>query len=236
MRVLLTRPIDDSQEIVQALRDKNVTVTLDPLMHVEYLPHPRIDFDKYQAVIFTSAYGIRAYHNNNYDQNGCFYVVGNRSAQIAQNFDLKEVISANGDVKKLSEKIISELSPNDGPLLYLSGVQIAGNLTEDLQRAGFNIKRMPVYKTIATNHFASETKKMLISGSFDYIPFYSPRSAIIFEELIESSDLQNTLASVSALCLSQNVGNKLKGRCWKQILIAKKPTQKDLYNLMGLAL
>lgn len=236
MRVLLTRPISDSQEIAQALRAKGFTVDLEPLMHVEFLPDPKIIIEHFQAIIFTSANGIRAYHNNNYNKKKCFYVVGERSGQVAQSLGLKEVISANGDVNKLSEKIITELKPTNGPLLYLSGAHVSGDLTGDLQRAGFSIERMPLYKTVERNHFTSETKKKLISGSFDYIPFYSPRSALIFKRLIEKAGLLNTLSTVSALCLSQNISNELNRMCWKQILVAKKPTQKDLYDLIGLTL
>jgi len=236
MRVLLTRPIDDSQLVAKMLRDKNITVHVAPLMQIKYLPHPEIEVDRYQAVIFTSAYGVRAYHSNHFDKNKHFYVVGQRTAKIAQNLDLNKITSTNSDVKKLSEKIITELNPKDGPLLYLSGVHVAGNLTETLQRAGFNIDRESAYEAIMETHFANETKKLIKSGSFDYIPFYSPRSAIIFERLIESSALQNTLSSVTALCLSHNVEKELDKTRWKQILVAKKPTQEDLFNLMGLTL
>ena len=236
MRFLLTRPLHDSEMVASLLHEKNITTHIDPLMFVEYLPVTKIDVSNFQAVIFTSSNGVRAFEQGNYSQNLISYVVGQKTAESAYHIGLKHINNANGDVEKLSKKIISELNPAKGPLLYLCGIHIAGTLVDDLNRAGFNVKRQNIYQTVAAKTLDNETKTLLKTTSINYIPFYSPRSALIFNELINKADLQNTLATVTALCLSPNIAEKLSSLNRKKIMIAPRSTQNDLFKMIDIEL
>ena len=236
MRLLLTRPREESETLAKKLRSHEIATDIDPLMRVEYLPTGQIDMSEYQALVFTSANGVRAFSHLKQDQTLPAFVVGDKTANIAQQVGFKHVISADGDVNKLSWTIIDTLSPADGPLLYLSGVDRAGSLCDDLAAAGFKINHCEIYQTIAAEGLDPQTKKLLNSASIDYIPFYSPRSALIFKGLIEKAGLENTLANVSALCLSAAVAKEISSLDWKEVLTAGRPTQEDLLQMIDIEL
>lgn len=232
MRLLLTRPLGDSKRTAQLLRQTNIDVHIDPLMRVESLGMPKNNLGEYQALIFTSANGVRAFCVKNIKCTLPIFVVGNNTRDVALQNGLEPVISADGDVKKLSDTIISTLTPSDGPLLYQTGEHIAGTLVKDLERAGFRVIHQKTYAVVAAQSLSNDTKSLLKKGSIDYIPFYSPRSALIFKELIEAADLQNTLAKVSALCISPAVEKIISTLGWEKILTAQKPTQENMFELI----
>ncbi len=234
MRLLLTRPRNDSERIAQLLCKSKVDVHIDPLMKVEFLETPKNDFGAYQAIIFTSANGVRAFCAKNQACGLPIYVVGNNTRDVALQNGLESVTSADGDVKKLSDTIISTLNPNNGPLLYLSGDHVAGSLVTDLSHAGFKINHQKIYAVAAAQSLSVDTKNLLKKGAIDYIPFYSPRSGLIFKLLIEAAGLQKTLTAVSALCLSPAVEKEISTLDWEKILTAQKPTQENMFELIDI--
>lgn len=234
MRLLLTRPLSDSQRVAQLLRQTNVDVHIDPLMQVESLKIPENNLSEYQALIFTSANGVRAFCAKNQKCALPIYVVGNNTRDVALQNGLGPVTSADGDVKKLSDTIISNLTPSDGSLLYQTGEHVAGTLMEDLEHEGFVVNHQKSYAVVAAQSLSNDTKILLKNGSIDYIPFYSPRSALIFKELIEAAGLQNTLTKVSALCISPAVEKVISTLDWEKILTAQKPTQENMFELIDI--
>ena len=234
--LLLTRPIHDSQRIEKHLRKCNIPIHIDPLMEIERNPIPSLDLSNFQAIILTSANGVRAFFKKGQQCELPVYVVGNHTRTVALQHGLKTVVSSDGNVETLYHTLTSTLNPDDGPLLYLTGGNVAGTLYEDLRDSGFSINHQKIYTAVAAQCLSDDTKKLLKKGKIDYIPFYSPRSALIFKELIEAAHLQNTLAKVSVICISPAVENEISTLAWKEILTAKKPTQENMFKLINIKL
>ncbi|MEZ5757741.1 MAG: uroporphyrinogen-III synthase [Emcibacteraceae bacterium] len=236
MNLLLTRPINESNELAEQLRRQNITVYIDPLMTVKYLPVEPDNFFKYQAIILTSGNAVKTIDYINIEKNFPIYTVGNKTANLVKMTGQSNVISADGDEKTLSDLIINNLDPENGPLLYLCGVHRTGKLSETLINKGFQVTSLEVYRMDAASDLSDNSKNLLNSGSIDFIPFYSARSAIIFKRLIRNAGLGNTLASITALCLSPAIRKELESLSWKEIMTAKKPTQSDLFKLIKIDL
>lgn len=236
MRFLVTRPIDASESIARQLRHQKYHAFIDPLMTVECLPKHAFDLSDYQALIFTSSNGVQTFKEKYHTSNITVFTVGNKTAKTAKAIGFNDVISADGDVDKLSETLIRKLDPTDGPLLYLSGMHIAKDLNHLLQQAEFTIDKFEIYQIIPANGLSEETKQRLKEGEIDFIPFYSPQSALIFMELVNKAGLQRTLAPVTALCLSAAVSDVLESSQWKEVLTAQKPTQYDLFKVINIEL
>ncbi|MBT6133832.1 MAG: uroporphyrinogen-III synthase [Kordiimonadaceae bacterium] len=236
MRILLTRPINDSHRIERQLGQSKIIVYVEPLMHIESLNVLKINALNYQALVFTSANGVMVYCKEIQKCALPVYVVGESTRQAALEAGLNPVISAGADVKKLSAIIISKLSPSNGPLLYLTGKHVAGNLAKDLEDADFQVDHQKIYTAVAAQQFSNNTKSLLKQKLIDYIPFYSPRSARIFKQLIEAEGIRDLLSTASALCISDAVKKEILLLGWKNILTAKEPTQDSIFELINIKL
>jgi len=234
MRFLLIRPKLDSDATAEQLRNKNHVANIDPLLRIEALKISQPAFNQYQAFIFTSSNSLRAYRFPDAAKSIKVFTVGQKTLKTAQENGFNDIISANGDVKKLSETIKSTLDPKDGPLLYFAGVDVAGSIEEDLTQAQFQVDVRSVYHAKAADNLNQTTISLLKDGKIDYIPFYSPRSALIFRKLVEKSKLEDTLDTVTALCLSAEVKSEISSLRWKKILTAKFPNQDALFKLVNI--
>ena len=54
MKILLTRPIEDSQRIANDLKELNVKSVISPLLEIHRKRDEDIDYNKYQSVLITS--------------------------------------------------------------------------------------------------------------------------------------------------------------------------------------
>lgn len=236
MRILLTRPAGDSEAVATSLGEKGFDVALDPLINISYLPLAKLNIADYQGLVFTSANGVKSFMDQSTPTNIAVYTVGNKTAETAKKFGFENVINADGDVEKLSHTIISHADPAKGPLLYLRGAHISGDLKQSLEAANFNVQSSIIYDAIPSKNLQDQTINMLKKGSIDYIPFYSSRSALIFIELIKKAALESCLSKISALCLSPAIERSISALNWKEKLIAKKPTQEELFKMIDVEL
>ncbi|HPF46054.1 MAG TPA: uroporphyrinogen-III synthase [Emcibacteraceae bacterium] len=236
MNLLLTRPLNESKALAEQLRRQNITVYIDPLMSVKYLPIEPDIITNHQAIILTSGNAVKALEYFDIENDFPIYTVGNKTANLVKMAGQTNVISADGDEKILSDLIKNELSPDNGPLLYLCGVHRTGKLAETLINEGFQVKCQEVYRMDAVSELNESSKILLNSRAIDFIPFYSARSAIIFKRLISTAGMDNTLATITALCLSPAIKKELSSLSWKEIITAKRPTQSDLFKLIKIDL
>ena len=54
MHVLLTRPLEDSIELISRFKDKGFTVSHLPLLKINKLDYPKLNSSEYKIIIFTS--------------------------------------------------------------------------------------------------------------------------------------------------------------------------------------
>src|SRR5262249_30135565 len=61
LRALVTRPEEDAAPLAAALAERGIDVTLEPLLSIHPLPDAPIDLTGVQALLFTSANGVRSF-------------------------------------------------------------------------------------------------------------------------------------------------------------------------------
>ena len=72
MHVLLTRPLEDSIELIKRFKDKGFTVSHLPLININKIDYPKINTSEYKIVIFTSSNAIKNLNLKNFNKK--FYV------------------------------------------------------------------------------------------------------------------------------------------------------------------
>ena len=59
MKLILTRPIDDSKKILNDLKGKDHDLIMNPLLEIVYL-QKKININQFTSVLFTSRHSVRA--------------------------------------------------------------------------------------------------------------------------------------------------------------------------------
>jgi len=241
MFFLLTRPEEESQKLAQSLIALGHGAHCDPLLKIDQIKTDKTTSSKitsgnFQAVLFTSANGVRAFARTAQPGGMPCYAVGASTAEEARAAGFHPVFTAAGNVVTLAQLVCRNLQASSGPLLHISGLDIAGNLSGILEAAGFQLVRIPLYKATKAAALSPVTCDMITSGQITHIPFYSPRTAEIFIALARRAGLQEYLTAITALCLSSAVSDVINSLSWHKILTAQQPDQTRLFNLIGVTL
>jgi len=241
MHFLLTRPKDDCEILAKALRQKGHEISFFPLLDIRFLNAEKVVPDDFQALLFTSANGVRALIHNltynlannlthNLSQQIPVFTVGEASAREAKRLGFDNILSADGDVKTLENLVVHSLDPAGKALLHVAGSHMAGDLKAALSRQGFRVQRKILYEAIAAKKLDHMTLSLLQKKKISHMPFFSARTAQIFCHLMAQYDLENHLSDITALCLSPAIENVIKSLKWKEILVAEQPNQKALFK------
>ncbi len=236
MYFLLTRPEEDNNKLARILKPLGHQVQCDPLLAIEIFNRENIAPDRFQAIVFTSANGVRAFVQNSQQRDIACYTVGQATAAAARRAGFRSVCTAGGDVEKLAELIHGNLRAEDGPLLHISGRDMAGDLSGQLGKSGFQVIREQLYQATKAQKLSTTTQDMIKAGKISHIPFFSPRTAQTFVMLIQKAGLQDYLTEITVLCLSSAVSNMIKSLCWHEILTAGQPDQVSLFELINVKL
>ena len=128
MRLLITRPQDAAMSIAAALSARGHTAVIAPVMEIRIRDGKPLILDDIQAILATSANGVRALIQRLARRDLPVYAVGPQTQEAAHELGFHSVHSANGDAAALAEKVIAELDPNRGALFHAAGAETAGQM------------------------------------------------------------------------------------------------------------
>ena len=207
MRIAVTRPEEDAGPLTAKLTALGHEVVMAPLLTIRPRDGVVIPHLPWQAIAVTSANGIRALGTGHGLTSFRTLTVGPQSlaAARAAGFDAE---AHGGDVNGLAAFIRGELTPEAGPILYLSGAETAGDLAAQLAAAGFDCRRVVLYDAAPAETLGA-AEDALRQGRLDAVLLYSPRSAKIWRGLVEAAGLGAKAAGLRHLCLSRNVAAAL---------------------------
>ena len=229
MRILLTRPREDAARVAEKLKLQHHIIDIEPLLTIHYLDTPP-NLDHIQALLFTSANGVRAFARLEETRVWPVFAVGQQTSQQAEDMGFRHISSANGDSRDLARLVRAQLKPEKGPLFHGTSKTSPGALRKELEEHGFVVHREFLYEAIAAKEFSVAASSALKKGLYDIVLFFSPRTARIFKELCIKESMPR-FPSSTALCLSKAIGVELGELGFKSIEIAQNP---DLPSLMGL--
>src|SRR5262249_31051380 len=145
MRVLITRPEREATALATALGQRGHVAVIAPLFRLDVL-HPPADFaaalGACQAVLLTSANGARALAEASQQRSKRVFAGGDTTPATAEGLGFTTVWSASGDSTALAELVQQRLDPKHGPLVHVSGVDVAGEIAPE----GFAVRRFALYE------------------------------------------------------------------------------------------
>jgi uroporphyrinogen-III synthase len=231
MRLVLTRPRDDSERSAFALRVRGHEVLIAPLMQVEMIAvdlHPH-----WSAVIVTSANAVAAVAAHKVRDALIelpVYAVGDRSADAARAAGFTDVTSAGGDLRDLIRVITERRPDSKAPLLYLAGEDRAGDLIGGLAARGIAAELAVVYRAVTTP-FPAALTAALKAGTVDGVLHLSRRSADNYLDGAKKAGIAAQALAVRHLCLSAPIATPLIEAGAGHVVVAKRPDEAALLAL-----
>lgn len=220
MRVMITRPVEDAVPLAAELRERGIDSLIVPLMTIRYRPGPPLDLIGVQALLVTSANGVRAFAARNPERDRLVCAVGQATAQAARDAGFLRIGTAAGDVGSLADMVRRTLNPAGGALLHIAGSILAGDLAGALGNAGFRCRREVLYDALKVERLPEDAVTQMREGALDGVILYSPRTARIFVDLTRSAELAAQCAAMTAWCLSGAVAEQARALPWRHVVVA----------------
>ncbi|MGD9814495.1 MAG: uroporphyrinogen-III synthase [Hyphomonadaceae bacterium] len=217
LRVAVTRALPDAEATAARLRALGADAIVAPLLTIVPCGYDT-NVEEAQALIFTSAAGVRAFPDARNQRARPVLAVGDATAEAARDAGFIDVRSADGDVAKLAALAKATLDPGAGKLIHIGGEHVAGDLSGELVQAGFAIERRTAYAAIAIAALPPSLRERL-----DIVLFHSARAA----EAMHRLGAPQAEARVAA-CLSQSVAKSAAASGWKRIVVAPAPREDAL--------
>lgn len=226
MKVLVTRPAEDCAQIARRLAEMGHEALLAPLLTVRFQDGPALVLAGIQAVLATSANGVRALARRTDRRDLPLFAVGPQTTEAARVAGFLRIRNADGDAAALAEAVPGWADPGAGALLHVTGEEGGGWLAQTLQARGFNVRRMELYRVDAAAELPPPAAQALQQGAVEAALFFSPRSARVFGECVTKSGLST--ARLTAVCISANTAAALEGITFAGIRVAAAPNQDAL--------
>jgi len=230
-RILLTRPREDSAALADLLEAKGYRTAIEPMLVIEPVAVPP-DPTAFQAVIATSANGVRALSAATGGRGVPLFAVGPATAQAAREAGFISIESAAGESHALARLVAERLDPRNGPLLHVSGEDVAGDLAGSLSAQGFAVERSVLYRARAATALSARTARLIASGEIHAVLFFSPRTARTFVSLAAAAQLGSACAGMTAICLSPAVAESAAGVAWCGVRVATRPDRSALIEAL----
>jgi uroporphyrinogen-III synthase len=149
-------------------------------------------------------------------------------AQWASTGGWRRVLVADGDASTLTALVRDVLPTDAGGLLHLSGEEVKPGISEALIAAGYDYRRVVVYRATAAAMLAPRTIQVLSENRMDAVLLFSPRTAAIFRDLVGAAGLDDHLGGTIGLCLSDDVAARISALSWRDIVVAPRRSQEAL--------
>ena len=216
MNIILTRPLNDTENLMQELFNLGHKIIHIPTLKIKSANLEKIDIENFNALVFTSSNAVKNLSIKGEKKNIKCFCVGSVTEKIARLNGFTKTISASGNVNALKNLILNtkELKKND-KLAYICGDQITLELDKELAKEGFRVKKF-------INYF-SEKITSLNDANIDLIKKYPPnvifvyslRSAESFNSIVANYSLAPMMTQSIVMCISKKIVDFFNKAGWK---------------------
>ena len=219
MHILLTRPLEDSQELILRFKSLGHQVSHLPVMNIEKKDYENINLNEFKGIIFTSANAIKNLDVSKINKNIFCFCVGEATEKIVKEKGFQNIFTASGNVANLKEIILQNFDQKIGNLVYISGEIISYDLDTELKKEGYTIKRIITYKVNSNQILSDEFIKELKSSIPEIVFIYSENSARSYLNLLKKYNLLDIWMETNLMCLGEKASSVLNEIKWKKIFL-----------------
>ena len=219
MHILLTRPLEDSHELILKFQSLGHEISHMPLINIEGKKYEPLNFSDFKGIIFTSANAIKFFDIKPIDKKIICFCVGSVTEKKARSCGFQNVLSTDGNVNNLKELILQNYNSSNGKLLYVSGEIISNDLDQQLISEGYNVKRIVNYSAKPVEKFNEVFIEKLKLKMPEIVYVYSQNSAISFLNLIKNYQLVDHWMDTNLMCIGEKTSMILNEIKWKKIFL-----------------
>lgn len=232
MRVLLTRPLAESEQLAALLRSHGHDPVISPAMDIRFREGPPLMLDGVQAIIVTSANGIDALARRTPVRDVPVFAVGPQTSEAARAAGFANVQDAGGNSAALVKTVRGSARPNRGALLLAVGRDRRGDVEGCLSMAGITVRVEELYEAVEIPQLSAAALKALCEGPIDAVMLFSPRSARLFAQQILAAKLAQACERMIALCISAATAAELGALTFAARRIARRPDRQGMLHLL----
>ena len=219
MHILLTRPLEDSHELILRFNKLGHDISHLPLIKIEKKNHEKVNFSDFKGIIFTSSNSIKFLDIKLLNKKIICFCVGSATEKKARSSGFQNVYSADGNVRNLKELILQNFNSSDGNLLYVSGETISTDLDQELISEGYSIKRIINYTAEPVEKINEDFIAKLKLKMPEIVFVYSQNSAISFLNIIKNYQLVDLWVDTNLMCIGEKTSTILNEIKWKKIFL-----------------
>ena len=219
MHILLTRPLEDSKELLLRFKLLGHQVSHLPVINIEKKDYENINLNEFKGIIFTSANAIKNLDVSKINKNIFCFCVGEATEKIVKEKGFQNIFTASGNVANLKEIILQNFDQKIGNLVYISGEIISYDLDSELKKEGYTIKRIITYKVNSNQILSDEFIKELKSSIPEIVFIYSENSARSYLNLLKKYNLLDIWMETNLMCLGEKASSVLNEIKWKKIFL-----------------
>ncbi len=127
-----------------------------------------------------------------------------------------------------------QFDPAAGPLLHVSGQEVALDLVAALAPAGFEVRRFVLYDAREETTLPEPARAALEARAIDAVTFFSARAASVFATMVDDAGLAASLHGVTAVAISPAALAPASGLPFKAVRTAAKPTRQAVLDEIDL--
>ena len=219
MHILLTRPLDDSKDLIMRFKFLGHQVSHLPVINIEKKDYDEPNFDEFKGIIFTSSNAIKNLNISKINKGIFCFCVGNATEKIAKEKGFQNIYTAEGNVSNLKEIILQNFDPKKGNLIYISGEIISYELDKELKSEGYSVKRLINYSVTSNNKLSDEFIEQLKTSIPEIVFIYSENSARSYLNLLKKYNLIDNWMDTNLMCLGEKSSAVLNEIKWKKIFL-----------------
>ena len=219
MHIMLTRPIDDSKELILRFKSLGHNVSHLPVITIKKIDIENINYSKYSGIIFTSSNAVKFLETKNIDKTISCFCVGNATETHALKKGFQNVYAAEGNVENLKEIILKYFNKNNGKLLYVSGEIVSSNLHKQLIDLDYQVDRAINYSVEHIKELDQKFIQALKQNMPEIVYVYSQNSAYSLLNIIKKYELVDYWMNTNLMCLGEKTSSALNKIKWKKIFI-----------------
>ena len=219
MHILLTRPFEDSKDLIVRFTSLGHKVSHLPVISVEPVQYDEPDYSQFKGIIFTSANAIKNLNTSKIDKNIECFCVGNSTEKIAKQSGFQNIFCAEGNVNNLKEIILQNFDKKSGSIIYISGELISYNIDKDLVTEGYSVTRLINYTIKPIQEIKEAFVKDLKLLIPDMVFIYSENSARNFLKILKKYNLKDDWMETNLMCIGERASSVLNEIKWKKIFL-----------------
>lgn len=201
IKVVITRPISQSEEIAKSLTEAGFEAILFPVIEIQGEEDKRAldqalnQLSQYDWVIFTSVNGVRLFFDRLHERNLPFPVAGSTPLKVAAiGPKTAQAVQQRGvsvdwmPTEYVAEAILPGLGDLNGKWVLLPRAKIARPaLPNAIQKAGGIVHEIALYQTSLVE--VDQKSLAVFSQGVDWITFTSPSTVRHFVEILEDHQI-----------------------------------------------